>query len=149
MPVCDAPRLVSPRRQNFRVLKSALVVFSFLSSSMLCAQVRGDSVLRGEYLSALAAADHFLQAWQTGDAENGITLLTQHAKKSVDRDELDKFFSNPQPLGYEIERGKELRRGRYEFPVVLVSAGTRVRRRFSSIVVVNTGENGWAVDKLP
>jgi hypothetical protein len=46
--------------------------------------------------------------------------------------------------------GKLLKPGRYEFPVVLVLGGAKhPRRRFSSIVVVNTGNNGWAVDKLP
>jgi hypothetical protein len=150
MRVRDAASSFVSRLQNFRVLKSALIVFALMSASTVCAQVRGDSVLRGGYVSALAVADQFLQAWQTGDAENGIALLTEHAKKNINRDELDKFFSSSQPSAYEIERGKELSRGRFEFPVVLVSSGTaRIRRRFSRIIVVNTGENGWAVDKLP
>jgi hypothetical protein len=44
-----------------------------------------------------------------------------------------------------------LKRGRYEFPVVLVmqSPNNRVRRRFSSIIVLNTGGSDWAIDKLP
>ena len=57
-----------------------------------------------------------------------------------------------QAAAYEIARGKLLKPGRYEFPVVLVIGSAKsphTRRRFSSIVVVNTGNNGWAVDKLP
>jgi hypothetical protein len=104
------------------------------------------------YVSALAVADHLLQAWQAGDVENGMTLLTGHAKEAVDKDVLEKFFSNPESSGYEIDHGKLLKRGHYEFPVVLTTVSSnnaRVRRRFSTIVIVNTGNNDWAVDKLP
>jgi hypothetical protein len=109
------------------------------------------AVLDSGYVPALAAADHFLQAWQSGDKENGIALLTSRAKVVVTTDGIDRFFSNSATSAYEIGRGKLLKRGRYEFPVVLVSiaSGNRTRRRFSSIVIVNTGNNDWAVDKLP
>jgi hypothetical protein len=102
------------------------------------------------YVSALAAADHFLQAWQSGDAENGISLLTEHAKKNQKRDDLDKFFSSLEPSAFEIDRGKRVKPGRYEFPVVLVRPTTSgLHRKFSSIVIVNTGNHDWGVDKLP
>jgi len=45
-----------------------------------------------------------------------------------------------------------LKRGRYEFPIVLVSGASsniRARRRFSSLVMVDAGKIDWAVDKLP
>ena len=104
-----------------------------------------------DYAEALAAADHFLQAWQSGDMENGMALLTARAKQTVSRENLAKLFANAEPAGYEITRGKLVKRGRYEFPVVLVdrSQTTHIRRRFSSIVLVDTGNNDWAVDKLP
>jgi nickel-dependent lactate racemase len=104
-----------------------------------------------DYVSALAAADHLLQAWQSGDVENGMVLLSSHAKQSAGSEAVAKFFSNSAPSAYEIERGKMVKRGRYEFPVVLVAGPSqrRARRRFSSFVVVNTGNNDWAVDKLP
>ena len=104
------------------------------------------------YVLALAAADHFLQAWQAGDLENGMALLTGNAKNAANRDVVERFFSNPDPSGYEINRGKLVKHGRYEFPVVLVTVSSRnaqVRRRFFSVVVVNTGNNDWAVDRLP
>jgi hypothetical protein len=105
------------------------------------------------YVPALAAADHLLQAWQSGDVENGTVLLSAHAKEAATTDAVEKFFSNPMPSAYEVGRGKLLKRGRYEFPVVLVTGpakDARTRRlRFSSIIVVNTGYNDWAVDKLP
>lgn len=80
-----------------------------------------------------------------------MALLTSHAKEKVTTDILEGFFSNSNPSAYEIERGKLLRPGRYEFTVVLVSGAAKAhaRRRLSSIIVVNTGHNDWAVDKLP
>ncbi|MGA9542966.1 MAG: hypothetical protein WBQ85_05335 [Candidatus Sulfotelmatobacter sp.] len=110
------------------------------------------SALDPGYVPALATADHFLQAWQSGDVESGTALLSSHVREAVTSEGVEAFFSQPVPGAYEIERGKLLRRGRYEFPVVLVTEtakGSRARRRFSSIIVVNTGNNDWAVDKLP
>jgi hypothetical protein len=105
------------------------------------------------YVPALAAADHLLQAWQSGDVENGTVLLSSHVKEAAAADTVEKFFSTSGPSAYEVGRGKLLKRGRYEFPVVLMSGvgkDVRTRRlRFSRIIVVNTGNNEWAVDKLP
>jgi len=118
--------------------------------SQLAAKTRPVPALEPGYVPALAAADHFLQAWQAGDVESGIVLLTSHAKETATTDAVEKFFSGTGPSGYEIGRGKLLKRGRYEFPVVLVSTSkNQVRRRFSSIVIVDTGKNDWAVDKIP
>jgi hypothetical protein len=103
-----------------------------------------------DYTAALSATDHFLQAWQSNDAETGMALLTAHAKKNGNKDELEAFFSSGEPAAYEINHGKRLRQGRYEFPVVLVTGETKkLHRKFSTIVIVNTGGNDWAVDKLP
>ncbi|MFZ0772220.1 MAG: hypothetical protein WCA49_25025 [Candidatus Sulfotelmatobacter sp.] len=109
------------------------------------------AALDAGYAPALATADHFLQAWQSGDTENGIALLSSHAKEAATTDVIDRFFSKSTPSAYEIGRGKLLKHGRYEFPVVLVGASknNHSRRRFSNIIVVNTGNNDWVVDKLP
>ncbi|MFZ0138490.1 MAG: hypothetical protein WAK89_15600 [Candidatus Sulfotelmatobacter sp.] len=127
-----------------------LVLCVLLLLSHVAAKTRVSALDPG-YVAALAAADHFLQAWQSGDLENGTALLSSHAKEAVTTEGVEAFFSAPVPGAYEIERGK-LKRGRYEFPVVLVTEttkGARARRRFSTIIVVNTGNNDWAVDKLP
>lgn len=114
------------------------------------AKVPNPSNVDSDYVFALATADHFLQAWQSGDAENGIPLLTEHAKQKENPDDLDKFFSAPQPSAFEIDRGKRLTRGRYQFPVVMVSRiSNKLHRKFSSIVILNTSGKDWAVDKLP
>lgn len=110
------------------------------------------ATLDPEYGPALATADHFLQAWQSADIENGMALLTERAKENMNRDDLDNFFLNESAIAYAIDHGKAVKRGRWEFPVLLIVANAkdhRSRRRFSTIVVVNTGHDEWAVDKLP
>lgn len=101
-----------------------------------------------DYARALAAADRFLQSWQAGDIENGTVQLSAHAKEKISSDDLENFFSISAPSAYEITRGRQLGTGRYEFPVVLFRTQSP-GRRFSTIVVLNTGHNDWAVDKLP
>jgi hypothetical protein len=106
--------------------------------------------LTADYASALQAADRFLQAWQSGDTETGIALLTSRAKQAATTDGIDSFFSSS-PYAYEIGHGKLVKRGRYEFPVVLLGASknNHSRRRSSRIIVLHSGGDDWAVDKLP
>jgi hypothetical protein len=142
----------APRIQS---LFAMLVLSAILSCSLsLFAATRSlstkSTTISADYLHALAAADRFLQAWQGGDIETGLVMLTAQAKKTTSHDEIEKAFSTSTPSAYEIDRGKLLRGGRYEFPIVLMGASTkRPRRRFTCIVVLNTGHNDWAVDKLP
>jgi hypothetical protein len=138
--------------------RSAAAIFLLLVSLLLLARQSAYSAaasrllpsLQPDYLSALSSADHFLQAWQSGDTENGMSLLTSHAKHAVNTEIVEGFFSNEAPSAYEIDRGKMLSRGRYEFPVMLMTTKhNRIHRQFSSIIVLNTGGNDWAIDKLP
>ena len=110
------------------------------------------AALDSDYVAALSAADRFLEAWRIDDLEIGMSLLTSQVKEKTSESEVEKFFSSPAPSAYEIDRGKLLHRGSYEFPVVLVGPPTGsgiVHRRLASMVVVKTGNNEWAVDKLP
>jgi hypothetical protein len=107
------------------------------------------------YISALAAANRFLQAWQTQDHEIGLLMLTDAAKQQITEGRLRTLFS-PGPSvqqAFEIHRGKRLKDGRYSFPVVLFEVIPVVRRshhpRSSQIVVIRTGTDDWAIDKLP
>ena len=144
MPIREVPNLPVARE----LLPLILLVLMLLSP--LAAKTAPAAASEPGYVSALAAADQFLQAWQSGDVENGLVLLSGHAKGKATTDAIEKFFSNPVPSAYEIGQGKLLKRGRYEFPVVLVNISkNHSRRRFSSIVIVITGKNDWAVDKLP
>lgn len=101
------------------------------------------------YVFALAAANRFLHAWQTGDLENGMVLLGDNVRHSQNADKLEQFFSSGTNRAFEITRGHG-HQGRYSFPVVLVTTrGSHVTRKFSEIIVVDTGKNDWVVDKLP
>jgi hypothetical protein len=137
----------TPRPMRLVIILGIALLISTASSA---AKTRPATALDSGYVSALAAADHFLQAWQSGDVESGLGSLSNHAKDSGTTDVVERFFSNSSSVAYEVDRGKRVKRGRYAFPVVLVTISSKtVRRRFSSIVVVNTGNNDWAVDKLP
>ena len=47
-----------------------------------------------DYILALSAADHFLQAWQTGDYESGLVMLTDAAKQNLSETQMDEFFAS-------------------------------------------------------
>ena len=101
------------------------------------------------YVFALGTANRFLHAWQTGDLETGMILLSDHVRGSQNAESLEQLFSSGSDRAYEIGRGKG-HRGRYRFPVVLVTKqGSGLHRTFSEIILVRTGKNDWAVDKLP
>lgn len=101
------------------------------------------------YVAALATANRFLLAWQSGDLANGIVLLSDCVRHSQSVDQLEEFFSAGSERGFEIGAGRGNRK-RYSFPVVLVTekAG-RCSRRSSFIVLALSGKNDWVVDKLP
>ncbi len=141
-----------PLREIFRLLVGSQVLCLTLLLSPSMAKARSAPGQDSGYLLALTAADHFLQAWQSGDLENGTALLSSHAKDTATTEVVEKFFGNSVASAYEIGRGKLLKHGRFEFPVVMVTESAKnahARRHFSSIIVVNTGNNDWAVDKLP
>ena len=101
------------------------------------------------YVLALGAANHFLHAWQTGDVETGMVLLSDDLRHTQSADKLEQFFSNATDRAFEITRGHG-HQGLYSFPVVLVTLrASRVVRKFSEIILVEAGKNDWVVDKLP
>ena len=101
------------------------------------------------YVFALATANRFLHAWQMGDLETGMVLLSDRVRHSQDPEKIEQFFSGDTDRAFEITRGQR-NHGRYRFAILLVTAEwSRIRRRSSEIIVVNTGKNDWVVDKLP
>lgn len=109
-----------------------------------------------EYVSALAAANRFLQAWQEEDHEAGLLLLTDNAKHRTSAEHLESLFSpeTPASRGYQIAQGRKLNAHRYVFPVTLLEAdrtnpNKAAHTRTSQIVVVDSGRDEWAVDRLP
>jgi hypothetical protein len=135
-------------------VKIRLAVCLFLAAVPLWARshshpAKQESISDPAYAYALAAANRFLHAWQTGDVEAGMVLLGDRVRRSQDADTLEQFFSTTTDRAFEIERGRR-HHGRYSFPVVFVTAtGSNVTRRSSEIILVDAGKNDWVVDKLP
>jgi hypothetical protein len=119
------------------------------------------------YVSALATANRFLNAWQTADLESGTLLLSDTVRHSQSAERVEQFFSkssssasaaanssaansaSSNDRAFEIAHGRG-HAGRFTFPVVFVTPGKRhVTRRFSEVVIIDTGKNDWVVDKLP
>jgi hypothetical protein len=133
-----------------------LLVLSFSISTATPGATKGKPSLAPRfdpaYISALAAANRFLQAWQNQDHETGLLMLTDGAKQHSSEDYLEGFFSSGFDTAYEIARGKKLEAGRYAFPITLFgshSNASRQHRQKTEIVVVRAGKDEWAIDKLP
>jgi hypothetical protein len=153
-------------------LKSSIVINSPMPSLTaavlalaLCLNFGGSSFARtksggprppldSDYTSALAAANHFLQAWQMHDQETAVLLLTNAAKQHCSEDRLDSFFASDSQAAYEIGRGKKLKTGRYLFPIAIFAGAIRTlsgssRPHHTNLIVTRTGNREWGVDKLP
>jgi hypothetical protein len=90
-----------------------------------------------------------MHAWQAGDLENGMVLISDGIRHSENAEKFEQFFSRTTERAFEIGTGYG-HPGRYSFPVVLlVPKGTRLTRHSSEITVVTAGKNDWVVDKLP
>jgi hypothetical protein len=136
---------------NLQLSKFLFLVL--LSLAPICsARQRGTSKIKAnepQYLLALATANRFLNAWQTGDLETGTLLLSDQARRSRTAESLEKVFARESSRAFEISHGK-CDHGACHFPVVMLSGdGTQVRRKFSEIVLIDTSKNDWVVEKLP
>jgi len=129
------------------------LVFS-IGTSARTRSPRSRAFVDNDYVSALAAANRFLQAWQSHDQETAILLLTNAAKQHCSEKRLDSFFASDSRAAYEIGRGRKLQAGRYIFPVAIFAASgstsqARTRPRHTELIVTKTGTSDWGVDKLP
>ena len=111
------------------------------------------TALGREYRAALAAADRFLHAWQSQDQETGLLMLSDSAKRHASEDELAEFFAAGQGAAYEIGRGKQMKGGRFAFPVTLYLAAAAKEHspppRYSVMVITRSGKDDWVIDRLP
>ena len=131
-------------------LRILLCIF-LLCSSLLFARIpkTRSRTLDPLYSSALAAANHFLYAWQSQDHETGIMMLSDAARQRASREQLQQFFSPGDQAAFEILHGKRLRPGEYMFPVVLFGfSGPGTRPRVSKLVISKAGSD-WAIERLP
>jgi hypothetical protein len=151
------------------VLTLAFAVFGLTTTAWGRTHKKPANISDPDYAVALATANRFLHAWQTGDLGDGMVLVSDGIRHSQNAAELEQFFSAATDRAFEIGAGRG-NRGRYSFPVVLVtlkeatvpggassaksgSSPTPPRRtlsrRPSEIILVNAGKNDWVVDKLP
>jgi hypothetical protein len=135
-----------------RMLSGLLLLLAFVSP--LPARTRPTRHLTSgvdpDYISALGAANRFLQAWQSHDQETGLLLLSDAAKHQTSAENLEHFFSATQ-AAYEITRGKQVKPNRYRFAVVLfdTQAGGHLHPHYGELEVFKTGRDDWAIDNLP
>lgn len=126
-----------------------LLVSSLYAHTPTHASKKNSSLADPAYSSALAAANRFLHAWQNQDHETGIIMLTDSARQQTSPELLQAFFSPSSEAAYEIARGKRMKSGEYVFPAVLFGASSASRPHYCTIVVIRSGKDDWAVDKLP
>lgn len=151
------------------VLIFALTVFMLTATAWGRSRKKPASPPDPDYVVALATANRFLHAWQTGDLADGMALVSDGIRHSQNAADLEQFFSAATDRAFEIGVGRGSR-GRYSFPVVLVSvkeatapsgaasakSGSSqsllrrtLSRHTSEIILVSAGKNDWVVDKLP
>jgi len=139
--------------RTFRVVVPALLTLALAASPYAWAKKHKATpgASDANYVAALEIADRFLAAWQSNDSAAAMPLITNRAKQQSTEEGIEKLFSGPTARAFEIPHGRALRAGRYVFSAVLLQTedSGRARRRFAEFVVVNTGKNDWAVDKLP
>jgi len=144
---------------NLRFRKSArslcfllALTIAFSPASSAKKRKAATPAVDASYIAALATADRFLTAWQSSDQEAALLLLTDRAKHKASEAGIDALFHDPAGRAFEIVHGRPLNRSRYQFPVVLLQASgdtNQPHRKFTNIVVANSGKNDWAVDTLP
>ena len=106
-----------------------------------------------EYISALAAANRFMNAWQTRDHETIMLMLSDAAKHQATTEHMNEFLSaDATDRAFEIGQGKQLKPDQYAFTVGLFSTtpgAKHIHSRYSQVMVVRTSAHDWAIDKLP
>ena len=76
-------------------------------------------------------------------------MLTDAAREHASPEKLQEFFSPGSQAAYEIERGKKLNGGEYAFPVVLFGTAQSSTAHACKLVLMRTGKDEWAVNRLP
>lgn len=111
-----------------------------------------------DYVMALSAADQFLGAWATRDADRGYPLLSDRLKKSMDQERLRLAIagvSNPHHTAFEVFGGRRLDKDRFRFFAYLFESYTgeptkpRPRPDVQTITLVRKSGDTWVVDEFP
>jgi len=77
-------------------------------------------------------------------------MLSDAAREYVSPEQLQEFFSPTEAAAFEIEHGRKLNARSYAFPVVLFGmTGGHERPHACNILLIRSGKDDWAVEKLP
>lgn len=76
-------------------------------------------------------------------------MLTDAARQQASADKLQEFFSPTGQAAYEIQRGRRMNAGEFVFPVVLFGTAQNSQPRVCRLVIMRTGKDDWAVNRLP
>lgn len=76
-------------------------------------------------------------------------MLTDAARQQASSEKLQEFFSPGDHAAYEIERGRRVNGGEYIFPVVLFGTTQNAHPRACRLMIMRTGKDDWAVNRLP
>ena len=140
-------------RQDDRMKSFSVIILCFclLTPSLHARTVRHSSRTTSDptYSLALAAANHFLHAWQDQDHEAGILMLADSGRQNASPESLQAFFSPGPDAAYEIAHGQRLKADEYAFPLVLFGASRDPHPRSCRLIVVRARKGDWAVEKLP
>ncbi len=76
-------------------------------------------------------------------------MLTDAARQQASADKLQEFFSPGDHAAYEIQHGRRVNDGEYVFPVVLFGTSQALQPHASRLVIMRSGKDEWAVNRLP
>ena len=136
-----------------------IVLFILFMSGYVYPQKPQSKVIRidGNYVLALSAANHFLEAWRWRRQAEELKLLSDSLKRKLSPEQLSENLSgisNPHHEAYEVCSGKWLSSRRISFQVQLFFAVTgdtiwSQQPKRSRIVLERGDNNEWLVDELP
>jgi len=110
-----------------------------------------------DYLSALAAANQFCQAWRERDVDTAKALLSDRIRRTFSNQRIADALSgpsNPRHAAYEVSDGNRGPRGTIAFRLRLFyryagQAQDRIEAPVTSIVLYRDESGAWLVDRFP
>ena len=141
-------------RKFVQIVVFIFFMFGYVYPQKPQGKVNGED---GNYVLALSAANHFLEAWRWRRREEEFKLLSDSLKHKLSEElqfEYLSGISNPHHEAYEICSGKWLSSHRISFQVQLFLAVTgstswSQQPQRSRIVMERGANNEWRVDELP
>ncbi len=117
------------------------------------------TTLDEDYITAMAAANDFCQAWQHGYLATARSLMTKRLIRKHPDDRIrDAIISpapnNPRHGAYQILSGQKLADGKVQFKVRLIFTYTgtmedRIEAPVEKIVLIRDDKGQWRVDYFP